>query len=1017
MALNGSAPWHRASFDRFIQERLPALLADRLPLAGYRLESTGVYTCALKVVIGGESGDVELGFENLPQPDRDGVFLIDGDYRVVVPVPSRPELDVAEVRCVGEQLYDFFAARIGETPESLPWDAALARTWLPIDAWMRAFHATEPTSQYLQTTNWLDRHTHLRRLTLVPIFPHALGVEQVFTPGQLGRTCPFCTPEGPNIARLLEIAQGADIQDGRLVIVDDRPEATLGLAAATIPFLEHTDANRLLMGVNMMRQWIPPAIPEPALVRTGNEPDAPEFWCGYNLLTAFIPWDGDAFEDAIVISASCAKRLRYAAPVEPGDKFSNRYGAKGVISRILPDDDMPRLPDGTPVELIYSLCGLPSRMNFGQVREAVMGRIAKAEGKPAIVPPFHAPDDGELRERLKQAGLPEDGMEALTLKGKKLPYRSTVGWVYWGCTVHIARDKIRASVGEKGSQHLGVFESAVLMEAKAFETVRELYNTLAEDREDAESLAARVASGPVNQAPAPSPNFTDLTRRLAAAGIRAELRGEDISFRFAPPEAPVLKLTRPVPHPWGHGLLTEVGAFEELPEHGALVEADTRLGRALKSQAPESLTGKAVARLETRARAFFDALLSPEHLRFQSRLLFSGRAVIAPGPDLRTDQVGLAEEIAWTLFGPLVIREIKNEKEVQSRSKRAAQALDALMSRAWVILTRAPALRPTNFLAFHPVRCPDRTLRLHPLACELMDADFDGDQAAVLLPVTEAAQREAGEILSIAGHLARDPDLIRALAPRMDAAFGLANLSLSSKGRKEVADLAGGIEMEKEGQIVTRGTLIMALRILLARDGAQKALEASERLSRRGFEVAKTLGASMNPFLGASLNQPPAPETDDQDQWKAYSEEMFGWASSCGEFTDNDFGTIRFLAQSGARGSLRQIVQYLNAPGIVLNARGNVVPVRHGFREGMTPEEVFARVVGARRGLAQIVSEMGEVGMGVKERIVPTGYGVLARARRSSRPGIVFARAAANGEIDSLTDVDSRLFVGLPVKG
>ena len=207
--------------------------------------------------------------------------------------------------------------------------------------------------------------------------------------------------------------------------------------------------------------------------------------------------------------------------------------------------------------------------------------------------------------------------------------------------------------------------------------------------------------------------------------------------------------------------------------------------------------------------------------------------------------------------------------------------------------------------------------------------------------------------------------------------------------------------------------VIAALRTVLTRDGVAKALEASEGLSRRGFEVAKTLGASMNPFLGANLSQPPAPETDDPDQWEAYREERFGWAHSCGEFSDNDFGTIRLLAQSGARGSFQQLVQYLNAPGTVLDVRGNLVPIRHGFREGMTPEEVFARVNGARKGLAQVMSEMEEMARDVAS----TGYGVLARARRSRRPGIVFARAAAGGETDPLTDVDSRLFVGLPAKG
>jgi hypothetical protein len=178
--------------------------------------------------------------------------------------------------------------------------------------------------------------------------------------------------------------------------------------------------------------------------------------------------------------------------------------------------------------------------------------------------------------------------------------------------------------------------------------------------------------------------------------------------------------------------------------------------------------------------------------------------------------------------------------------------------------------------------------------------------------------------------------------------------------------------------------------------------------------VAKGLGASMSPFLGERLEHPPAPEDDDPDQWEAYREEVLGWVSSCGDFSDDDFGTIRLLARSGARSNWHQLVQYLGPFGTVQDARGNVVPVRHGFREGLTPEEMFARVAGARKGLTQAMSEMGEVEQGMRDKHAPTGYGALARARRSSRPGIVFARAAASGETDPLTDADSRLFVGLP---
>ena len=70
----------------------------------------------------------------------------------------------------------------------------------------------------------------------------------------MGRVCPFETPEGPNIGRAFTIAVGAEIRDRRLVVVDERPEASLGLSASMLPFLEHNDPNRLLMAANMLRQ-------------------------------------------------------------------------------------------------------------------------------------------------------------------------------------------------------------------------------------------------------------------------------------------------------------------------------------------------------------------------------------------------------------------------------------------------------------------------------------------------------------------------------------------------------------------------------------------------------------------------------------------------------------------------------------------------------------------------------------------------------------------------------------------
>ena len=91
------------------------------------------------------------------------------------------------------------------------------------------------------------------------------------------------------------------------------------------------------------------------------------------------------------------------------------------------------------------------------------------------------------------------------------------------------------------------------------------------------------------------------------------------------------------------------------------------------------------------------------------------------------------------------------------------QRLDEIMARSWVMIHRSPAFTPQTFLAFHPVRIAGRVLRLHALACRLLQTDFDGDQAAIFLPLTEQAQQEAGERLAIAAHLARTPDLLHDL--------------------------------------------------------------------------------------------------------------------------------------------------------------------------------------------------------------------------------------------------------------
>jgi hypothetical protein len=100
----------------------------------------------------------------------------------------------------------------------------------------------------------------------------------------------------------------------------------------------------------------------------------------------------------------------------------------------------------------------------------------------------------------------------------------------------------------------------------------------------------------------------------------------------------------------------------------------------------------------------------------------------------------------------------------------------------------------------------------------------------------------------------------------------------------------------------------------------------------------------------------------------------------------------------------------------VKDARGQDVIVRHGYVEGLAPEEMFASVAGARHGFAHLITEWARMGATFRDRNVSRSFNVLTRALRAKHPGLVFARAAATEEVDPLTDVESRMLVGLPIQ-
>src|SRR5436190_11362916 len=129
-----------------------------------------------------------------------------------------------------------------------------------------------------------------------------------------------------------------------------------------------------------------------------------------------------------------------------GDKMAGRHGNKGVVSRMLPEEDMPFLEDGAPVDIVLNRLGVPSRMNVGQILETHLGWACKKLGKRAICPPFDGPHEEEIEKLLEEAGLPTDGKVSLFdgRTGQPFDEKVSVGIIYMMKLHHLVDDKIHA---------------------------------------------------------------------------------------------------------------------------------------------------------------------------------------------------------------------------------------------------------------------------------------------------------------------------------------------------------------------------------------------------------------------------------------------------------------------------------------------------------------------------------------------------------------------------------------------
>jgi len=222
-----------------------------------------------------------------------------------------------------------------------------------------------------------------------------------------------------------------------------------------------------------------------------------------------------------------------------GDKLAGRHGNKGVVSKILHEEDMPYLPDGTPIEVVLNPLGVPSRMNIGQIFELHLGWVAKQMDTIMVTPVFEGPKDKEIRNLLKEAGLPESGKVTLYdgRTGEPFDFPVAVGYMYIMKLVHIAEEKLHArSTGpyalitqqplggrsRQGGQRFGEMEVWALEGYGAAYTLQEMLTSKSDDLAARTKMHEKIIKGENTLETETPESFKVLIKEFQALGLSLE---------------------------------------------------------------------------------------------------------------------------------------------------------------------------------------------------------------------------------------------------------------------------------------------------------------------------------------------------------------------------------------------------------------------------------------------------------------------------------------------------------------
>jgi DNA-directed RNA polymerase subunit beta len=226
--------------------------------------------------------------------------------------------------------------------------------------------------------------------------------------------------------------------------------------------------------------------------------------------------------------------------ISEGDKMSGRHGNKGVISKILPQEDMPYMEDGTPVDIMLNPQGIPSRLNIGQVLEVHLGMAAKKLGVHVATPVFDGVRSEDLTEIMKEAGMDEDGKTVLRdgRTGRVFDNRINVGVMYMIKLAHMVDDKLHArsegpytlvtqqpmgGKAQNGGQRFGEMEVWALEAYGASHTLREMLTIKSDDIVGRNKVYKAIVDGVTIPTPGIPESFRVLVKELQGLGISVKL--------------------------------------------------------------------------------------------------------------------------------------------------------------------------------------------------------------------------------------------------------------------------------------------------------------------------------------------------------------------------------------------------------------------------------------------------------------------------------------------------------------